>query len=157
MLLFWSLNFPASCLVPFASRMSLRSRAARLPCFSCGCGNLGGALAGSDEADSSTAERSASPQRDETLAWKIPLHGPHVFKMVETKAWESDQNSFDTISQHSNPISCSNFKWTQWLFAWDMEKKRWDCTALPKGWKMEEVTRKSGLSAGKSDVYYFRY
>lgn len=22
---------------------------------------------------------------------------------------------------------------------------------------MEEVTRKSGLSAGKSDVYYFRY
>lgn len=38
-----------------------------------------------------------------------------------------------------------------------MEKKRWDCTALPKGWKMEEVTRKSGLSAGKSDVYYFRY
>ncbi|XP_034437804.1 methyl-CpG-binding domain protein 3b isoform X5 [Hippoglossus hippoglossus] len=36
-----------------------------------------------------------------------------------------------------------------------MEKKRWDCTALPKGWKMEEVTRKSGLSAGKSDVYYF--
>lgn len=38
-----------------------------------------------------------------------------------------------------------------------MEKKRWDCAALPKGWKMEEVTRKSGLSAGKSDVYYFRY
>lgn len=38
-----------------------------------------------------------------------------------------------------------------------MEKKRWDCSALPKGWKMEEVTRKSGLSAGKSDVYYFRY
>ncbi|XP_054911760.1 methyl-CpG-binding domain protein 3b isoform X3 [Poeciliopsis prolifica] len=36
-----------------------------------------------------------------------------------------------------------------------MEKKRWDCSALPKGWKMEEVTRKSGLSAGKSDVYYF--
>ncbi|KAF3834953.1 hypothetical protein F7725_027511, partial [Dissostichus mawsoni] len=37
------------------------------------------------------------------------------------------------------------------LLAWEMEKKRWDCTALPKGWKMEEVTRKSGLSAGKSD------
>nr|XP_020487738.1 methyl-CpG-binding domain protein 3-like isoform X2 [Labrus bergylta] len=44
---------------------------------------------------------------------------------------------------------------TKALLAWEMEKKRWDCTALPKGWKMEEVTRKSGLSAGKSDVYYF--
>ncbi|XP_068107441.1 methyl-CpG-binding domain protein 2-like isoform X2 [Hyperolius riggenbachi] len=36
-----------------------------------------------------------------------------------------------------------------------MEKRRMDCTALPPGWKKEEVIRKSGLSAGKSDVYYY--
>ncbi|MEE6509876.1 hypothetical protein FKM82_028315 [Ascaphus truei] len=37
-----------------------------------------------------------------------------------------------------------------------MERKRWECSALPQGWKKEEVTRRSGLSAGKSDVYYYR-
>ncbi|MBN3323056.1 MBD3 protein, partial [Atractosteus spatula] len=37
-----------------------------------------------------------------------------------------------------------------------MERKRWECAALPRGWRREEVTRRSGLSAGKSDVYYFR-
>ncbi|CAB1457492.1 unnamed protein product [Pleuronectes platessa] len=36
-----------------------------------------------------------------------------------------------------------------------MERKRTDCPALPPGWKKEEVTRKSGLSAGKSDIYYY--
>ncbi|CAN8029286.1 unnamed protein product [Ixodes persulcatus] len=31
-----------------------------------------------------------------------------------------------------------------------------DCPALPKGWKREEVIRRTGLSAGKVDVYYYR-
>lgn len=38
-----------------------------------------------------------------------------------------------------------------------MERKKTDCPALPPGWKKEEVIRKSGLSAGKSDIYYYRY
>ncbi|XP_045450302.1 methyl-CpG-binding domain protein 3 [Melitaea cinxia] len=36
-----------------------------------------------------------------------------------------------------------------------IEKKRSDCAALPKGWQREEVIRKTGLSAGKVDVYYY--
>lgn len=36
-----------------------------------------------------------------------------------------------------------------------IEKRKYECSALPKGWQREEVTRKSGLSAGKVDVYYY--
>ncbi|XP_063232696.1 methyl-CpG-binding domain protein 4 isoform X3 [Bacillus rossius redtenbacheri] len=35
------------------------------------------------------------------------------------------------------------------------EKRKFECTALPKGWQREEVPRKTGLSAGKIDVYYY--
>lgn len=38
-----------------------------------------------------------------------------------------------------------------------VDKKRFDCSALPKGWQREEITRKTGLSAGKVDVSYYRY
>lgn len=34
------------------------------------------------------------------------------------------------------------------------EKKRADVAGLPPGWKKEEIIRKSGLSAGKTDVFY---
>ncbi|XP_055326673.1 methyl-CpG-binding domain protein 2 isoform X2 [Sitodiplosis mosellana] len=36
-----------------------------------------------------------------------------------------------------------------------IERKKTDCNALPKGWQREEVLRKTGLSAGKVDVYYY--
>jgi len=36
-----------------------------------------------------------------------------------------------------------------------IERKRFECSALPKGWQREEVMRKNGLSAGKVDVYYY--
>lgn len=36
-----------------------------------------------------------------------------------------------------------------------VERKKYECSALPKGWQREEVIRKSGLSAGKIDVYYY--
>lgn len=38
-----------------------------------------------------------------------------------------------------------------------VERKRTDCSALPKGWQREEQTRKAGLSSGKVDVFYYRY
>nr|6CC8_A Chain A, Methyl-CpG-binding domain protein 3 [Homo sapiens]6CC8_B Chain B, Methyl-CpG-binding domain protein 3 [Homo sapiens]6CCG_A Chain A, Methyl-CpG-binding domain protein 3 [Homo sapiens]6CCG_B Chain B, Methyl-CpG-binding domain protein 3 [Homo sapiens]6CEU_A Chain A, Methyl-CpG-binding domain protein 3 [Homo sapiens]6CEU_B Chain B, Methyl-CpG-binding domain protein 3 [Homo sapiens]6CEV_A Chain A, Methyl-CpG-binding domain protein 3 [Homo sapiens]6CEV_B Chain B, Methyl-CpG-binding dom len=36
-----------------------------------------------------------------------------------------------------------------------MERKRWECPALPQGWEREEVPRRSGLSAGHRDVFYY--
>ena len=38
-----------------------------------------------------------------------------------------------------------------------VEKRRSDVPGLPPGWKKEEIVRKTGLSAGKTDIYYFRY
>ncbi|BES87690.1 Methyl-CpG Hypothetical protein domain [Nesidiocoris tenuis] len=35
------------------------------------------------------------------------------------------------------------------------DRRRFECTALPKGWQREEVVRKTGLSAGKVDVCYY--
>ncbi|KAK3097265.1 hypothetical protein FSP39_008194 [Pinctada imbricata] len=35
-----------------------------------------------------------------------------------------------------------------------MEKRRLESGGLPPGWKREEVVRKSGLSSGRTDVYY---
>ncbi|XP_069864001.1 methyl-CpG-binding domain protein 3 isoform X1 [Dipodomys merriami] len=36
-----------------------------------------------------------------------------------------------------------------------MERKRWECPALPQGWEREEVPRRSGLSAGHRDIFYY--
>ena len=36
-------------------------------------------------------------------------------------------------------------------------RKRTPAIGLPNGWVREETVRQSGLSRGKSDVYYFRY
>jgi len=36
-----------------------------------------------------------------------------------------------------------------------VERKKFDCTVLPKGWVREEIIRQTGLSAGKVDVVYY--
>jgi len=36
-----------------------------------------------------------------------------------------------------------------------VEKKKFECPCLPKGWIREEIIRKTGLSAGKIDVVYY--
>ena len=38
-----------------------------------------------------------------------------------------------------------------------VERKRFECNALPKGWTREEVIRRSGLMSGKVDVFYYRF
>lgn len=36
-----------------------------------------------------------------------------------------------------------------------VERKRFECPSLPKGWIREEIIRKTGLSAGRADVVYY--
>nr|SVE73755.1 EOG090X0BDJ [Daphnia atkinsoni] len=36
-----------------------------------------------------------------------------------------------------------------------VDRKRFECNALPKGWTREEVVRKAGLSAGTKDIFYY--
>ena len=37
------------------------------------------------------------------------------------------------------------------------ERYRTECEGLPHGWSREVVIRKSGHSAGRVDIYYYRY
>ena len=37
------------------------------------------------------------------------------------------------------------------------ERYRTECEGLPHGWSREVVIRKSGSSAGRVDIYYYRY
>ena len=36
-----------------------------------------------------------------------------------------------------------------------LKKVRSECAALPRGWIREEVSRRSGLTVGRTDVYYY--
>ena len=45
---------------------------------------------------------------------------------------------------------------TCYKMAVQFEKRRYDCSALPKGWKREELLRKTGLTSGRVDVFYYR-
>lgn len=58
---------------------------------------------------------------------------------------------------HELLAECELLYFFHFLELMSIEKKKYECSALPKGWQREEVTRKSGLSAGKVDVYYYRY
>ena len=37
-----------------------------------------------------------------------------------------------------------------------VNRRRFECNALAKGWTREEIVRRTGLSAGKVDVFYYR-
>lgn len=37
-----------------------------------------------------------------------------------------------------------------------IEKKKIDTQVPPKGWTRDDGLRKTGLSAGKADIYYYR-
>lgn len=37
------------------------------------------------------------------------------------------------------------------------ERYRTECEGLPHGWSREVVIRKTGDSAGRVDIYYYRY
>nr|CAG4645037.1 EOG090X0BDJ [Leptodora kindtii] len=38
-----------------------------------------------------------------------------------------------------------------------VNRRRFECNALAKGWTREEIVRRTGLSAGKVDVFYYRF
>lgn len=49
--------------------------------------------------------------------------------------------------KRSTELKLSLIHWLNWIMS---------CSALPPGWRREEIIRRSGLSAGKIDVFYYR-